>query len=290
MELENEEWSLPMSFITGQEGIFSPEGNRIYFQNEDIHYLEKNDSSWGNLQTLPVEINTDNSEYYATVSKNGNLYYSRSLTQGNSKIFTTNEENFNSTTQLNGAVNEYNAYHPFVAQDESFIIFNSSNRPDSYGEADLYISFKNQNGIFDEPINLGNIINSEYSDICPTLSPDGKYLFFTRLGFEDSNWTGKVYWVRADFINQLKPISINKNYLEKHVHIYPNPVKDRLFVSSDCYGKISIKLINCSGKVLLFDDNFRSQYIDLNNYKSGIYILEISTNKSVFYEKFLKIN
>ena len=49
---------------------------------------------------------------------------------------------------------------PVIARDESYLIF-SSNRPgskDSYG--DLYISFRDENGSWTEPMNLGDRVNT----------------------------------------------------------------------------------------------------------------------------------
>jgi len=136
---------------------------------------------------------------------NGNLYYSRSLSQGNPKILISNKSNLSNSKELNSSINDYDVYHPYISKDDSFLILNSVTRPDSYGNADLYISYRNSNSHFGEPINLGNLINSSDADICSTLSPDGKYLFFTRLAYdEENNWTGKLFWVSTDIITNLQ--------------------------------------------------------------------------------------
>lgn len=59
------------------------------------------------------------------------------------------------------------------------IVFFSSDRPEGYGGKDLYISFKNKKGQWEEAINLGEEINGPYDEITPFLSNDGKTLYFS---------------------------------------------------------------------------------------------------------------
>ena len=47
---------------------------------------------------------------------------------------------------------------------------------------------------------MGKAINSSGFDFYPMLSPDGKYLFFTR----NINRNGDIYWVDSKIIEELK--------------------------------------------------------------------------------------
>lgn len=90
---------------------------------------------------------------------------------------------------------------PYIAPDESFLIFTSYNRPDGLGDGDLYISF-NQNGHWTAPKNLGAPINSSALDFCPNRSPDGKYFFFTsERGFADKPLTKPLIY--DQFLRQI---------------------------------------------------------------------------------------
>jgi hypothetical protein len=73
----------------------------------------------------------------------------------------------------------------YVAPDESFLIFTAIGRPDEivgvhpeYTRGDLYISFR-RNGVWSPAQSLGSNINSAAADFAPSVSPDGKYFFFT---------------------------------------------------------------------------------------------------------------
>jgi len=69
-------------------------------------------------------------------------------------------------------------FDPFIAPDESYIIF-ASDRPDGFGGGDLHVSFRQDDGTWGEAINLGSTINSPQTDFCPSVTKDGKYLFFS---------------------------------------------------------------------------------------------------------------
>jgi hypothetical protein len=64
----------------------------------------------------------------------------------------------------------------------------------------LVVSFKKDDGKWTEPASLGPTVNSPSMDLCPLLSPDGKYLFFlSQRGGENQAW-----WVEAGIIEKLR--------------------------------------------------------------------------------------
>jgi Tol biopolymer transport system component len=95
---------------------------------------------------------------------------------------------------------EYHEVDAFVAPDESYMIF-CSDRPGGYGKADFYVSFRKKDGSWTVPVNLGDKINSPFSEYIPSVSPDGKYFFFTT----DKTGQRDIYWVDAKIIRSLKP-------------------------------------------------------------------------------------
>ncbi len=84
-------------------------------------------------------------------------------------------------------------YTPFVSSDESFLLF-SSNRPRIGDKEDmhLYVSFRTGR-TWSTPARL-----FEIQGRFPSISPDGKYLFFCG---DDGN----VYWVDAGVVEALRP-------------------------------------------------------------------------------------
>jgi hypothetical protein len=79
--------------------------------------------------------------------------------------------------------------------NEEYVVLRS-NRPGGFGNGDLYVSFADGKGGWTALMNLGATINtSDWEDV-PSLSPDNKYLFFSRNTSGDSN----IYWVSTQVI------------------------------------------------------------------------------------------
>lgn len=127
-------------------------------------------------------INSEVSEYYPTLTldskefvftrrvKNFNedFYGSRLLPDGKWSKARPLEGNIN--TALNeGAQN--------ISQDGQWLIFTGCNLPDGLGSCDLYISYQTNEG-WSTPENLGYIVNTEYWESAPSLSPDKRDLYF----------------------------------------------------------------------------------------------------------------
>ena len=57
-----------------------------------------------------------------------------------------------------------------------------------------------ESGTWTQAKNMGTRVNSESGEICPSVSLDGKFFFFTgrRRGNAD------IYWMTADIIEELK--------------------------------------------------------------------------------------
>lgn len=105
---------------------------------------------------------------------------------------------------VNKKINTGKSFHPFIAPDESYLIFDSK-REDGFGDSDIYISYRQENGEWGEPINFGNKINTEAWEASASVTPDGKYLFFNRNMGSDSYENVDIFWIDARVIETLKP-------------------------------------------------------------------------------------
>jgi Tol biopolymer transport system component len=90
---------------------------------------------------------------------------------------------------------------PFIAADESYLLFSSNRRSPNTEAGDLYVCFRRADGNWTNPISLGEPYNTDRQERFPAVSPDGKYLFFTRwiLGYNQD-----VFWVSAKIIDRLR--------------------------------------------------------------------------------------
>ncbi len=154
------------------------------------------------LRTIGTPINSEYDEYYVSLSNEGTLYFASNRPGGHGSfdIYRSPFANGQHTTpeNLGPAINtEYLEQDPFIALDESYLIFTVADGTDGFGKGDMYISFRKEDSTWTKAKNMGNVLNSDSFDFCPIVSPDGKYFFFTR--------GGDIYWVASVIIEALRP-------------------------------------------------------------------------------------
>jgi len=164
----------------------------------DLASVQKQQNGWSKPVLLPI--NSDGIDTWPSRADNGDLYFF-SNRNGQHDIYSSSivDGKYVQPENLGATINsEFSETDPQIAADESYLIF-CSNRTDSLGAYDLYVSFADEDKQWGEPINLGNAVNSKEDDNRPYLTPDGKYLFFTRLVNEQLD----LFWVSTEYIRNL---------------------------------------------------------------------------------------
>jgi len=81
-------------------------------------------------------------------------------------------------------------------------------------------------------------------------------------------------------------LSSNSFNLDKTVVVYPNPVKDILYLQLNNFSTIqSVKIYDLKGKIILEDKN---NIINVSNLAKGLYIVKIATKEGEFTKKIIK--
>ena len=220
-KLVGENWTKPKVLLSHDtyslnDPYLSPDENKLYLisnkalesdeikEDYDIWYIERENNKWNpKLIRASPNINTHKNEYYMSFTETGKIYFSsnRGASKNRQHDFNIYSAEFKSRTfqkpkLLSDSINT-RAYEAdvFVSPDESFIIF-CSIREEGYGQGDLYISFKDDYDNWSKAKNMGSVINTEGHELCPFVTQDGKYFFYT------SNQD--IYWVDAAIINSHK--------------------------------------------------------------------------------------
>jgi hypothetical protein len=194
-----------LTYETGNTAFFT--AARPSYPPADIWMSERIDAGWSEPTRLEAPISSEADEFEVAISRNGTLYFSsaREGGQGDLDIYRARlvDGEYPTVENLGPPINTSSGDDlPYIAPDESYLIF-ASDRPGGLGHRDLYISYQ-VDGSWTEPKNLGQPINSEYWDIYPSISPDGKYLFFTRRTAWQATEDSDIYWVSAGFIDRLR--------------------------------------------------------------------------------------
>jgi outer membrane protein OmpA-like peptidoglycan-associated protein len=66
-----------------------------------------------------------------------------------------------------------------ISADGNYFFFTGCSRPDGYGDCDIYYSYKQSDGSWSKPQNIGPPINTPSWESQPSISPDGKDLYFS---------------------------------------------------------------------------------------------------------------
>ncbi|BBM00132.1 PD40 domain-containing protein [Microbulbifer sp. GL-2] len=179
-------------------GFISPDGNTMHDGNQ---YRERIDGDWSELKSLG-SVFEKISIMSLTVSNNGTYVFDERDRVGTLRYSRIVDGEREAPRPFGKEINtgKWTA-HPFIALDESYIIWDSERRG-GFGGVDLYISFREKDGSWGAAINFGDKINTSGADSGAKVTPDGKYLFFNRqISADDYD----VYWVDAQIIETLRP-------------------------------------------------------------------------------------
>jgi len=132
-----------------------------------------------NVRPFGKKINTSNSEYLPqfTLDDETFIFTRRVFDQEDLFIATKSEDGYETEAmdEVNTLLNE--GAHTLSA-DGSLLIFTHCNTKIGFGGCDLYRSRRRSNGTWSKPANMGKSINSEHWDAQPSLSADGRTLYF----------------------------------------------------------------------------------------------------------------
>lgn len=215
-KFENNKWTAPkkVNFTKGTvsdefSAFVSLSGERIYFSTYDpkfhlkIWYVNRLKDSWSDAILLDSPINDEN-VIISGEAKNGDLFY---INESKGKMYYA--PNRNGDFPEGYEVEIAYGSQGFISPSQDFLLVEAHKENDETKDKDVYVYFKDEGGAWSKPINLGKAVNSGYREGSPTLTSDGKYLFFNRYDEESGN--PNIYWVSTEIIHKLK-----MDYLKTH--------------------------------------------------------------------------
>ena len=182
--------------------------NRSNYQ-EDFYISILSDTGWMTPFNAGEPLNTTQNEGAQTLSSNGNYMYFTACDRpgglGSCDLYFSANNNgkwsipYNLGSPVNTASWEST---PSISADGNMLFFSSS-RAGGAGGKDLWYSIMNEKGTWNEPVNMGNKINTDGDEMSPFIHFDGRSLYFSSNGRpgmggldiyltrmkEDSSWT-----------------------------------------------------------------------------------------------------
>lgn len=165
------------SLVPSESSVVPKIDKEIEQLNFVIASLE--DQSDINLRRFGDVINTENSEYLPqfTIDDETFIFTRRFFNQEDLFIAIKTESGYETAAieEINTLLNE--GAHTLSA-DGSLLIFTHCNKKTGFGGCDLYRSRRRGDGTWSKPANMGKNINTRHWDAQPSLSADGRTLYF----------------------------------------------------------------------------------------------------------------
>jgi hypothetical protein len=162
--------------------------NRISPFQEDLLYTRNIDGKWTTPRNIIPDLGfgEEKGNYATSLSNDGReLYIYRRGADYDGSIFVTKrieEDKWSNIKKLNDNINtKYWESHATVSHDGKKLYF-TSNRKDSYGGLDIYVSERDSADAWKPARNLGTVINTPYNEESPFFGKDDKTLFFSSRG------------------------------------------------------------------------------------------------------------
>jgi Tol biopolymer transport system component len=198
------------------EPFVTPDNKRVYFQTGKVVegellmftlYADRTGDGWSEakdpgepfnpMKTMHVSSTADGTIYTTDISGGGSFQTNKGpVRQGNERLGVIRpvDGKYEKLETLGPPLDrEPKSQHPWIAPDESFIVYTVV-RPGQSPSNFLVFASRNKDGSWAEPrhLDLGRAAGQ------PFVSPDGKYLFFT----SGERGKGDIYWVDASVLKR----------------------------------------------------------------------------------------
>jgi len=224
---------LPLLEMSGKKLYFTSLERNGSKTSEDIYYSDWDESKkqWSQAQSLS-DINTEFPEAAISLSMDGSTIilfgnFSDQLGLGDIFYSELTKDGWTKAKAFPQPINSEFFEADLVYTPNRKAVLFTSDRPndlfkrrpkdqfslgDTWGNTDIYISFLNEKGEYNKPINLGSTINTAFAERTPYLHSDGKTLYFSSNGHNGFGDLDIFKSVRLDetWTKWSKPVNVGR--------------------------------------------------------------------------------
>jgi len=156
-----------------------------YWETIDlIFFTWKEDGKWRKPLNITNMVGSNGDCYTSAIAPDGKTLYFVKIDYYDSDFYYSTYEDgiWNPMQKMSNRINSSELETSLFISDDGNTLLFSSNRSGGVGKLDIYISYKEDNGNWSKPENLGQTINTPFDDEAPFLSGDGNLLFFSSKG------------------------------------------------------------------------------------------------------------
>ncbi len=190
--------------------VVSGDGTTMVFMTklpfyEAVFMSKRRGDNWSRPINITPQIMSDGDQFVTGISSDGNTLLFAREDVFDSDIYISKFENgqWGKSKPIGKPINSrFWESHASFSGDGNTIYF-TSNRSGGLGGMDIYTSTKLEDDSWGEPVNLGELVNTDLNEDSPFVTQDGKTLYFSSQGhrnmggydffainFSDSGWGG----------------------------------------------------------------------------------------------------
>ena len=240
--------------------LISPDGMTLYFSRrnhpenhggakdfQDIwvsHYIN---SDWSEPVNLEAPINNKKTNSLCSITSDGKYAL---LLDGYKQVKTPLAQAYNSPSGWGPPEDliiqdflNISPFYDFYYHEQSKVILIAIDNGRGNGEQDLHVSFRQKNGDYSRPKNLGKLINTKTADFAPFLAADGKTLYFASFGHDGLGGSDFYVSYRLDdsWMKWTVPKNLGSTINSEHDENYLSVTGDFTYVYFESYPTGSVE-------------------------------------------------
>lgn len=220
--------------------------HQLEFEEDFYVSYKTSGGRWEQAERMGAPLNSHGNEGAQSLSPDGKVLYfticNRSDGLGSCDIYRSERTGNRWSMPVNLGIKVNSGSwdsQPSISSDGKTLYFASA-RSGGYGKMDIWKTTRDDEGGWSSPINLGDSINTEHSEMSPFIHPDGKTLYFTSSGHPGMGGMDIFYSVMDNNGNWSKPKNmgypINTNNDEGFLIV--NAQGNKAYFSSDKLGGV----------------------------------------------------
>lgn len=200
----------------------------------DIYYSDFAENTFSELNELDyTDVNTKYWETHCTMTPDGQTMYFVSERPGGYggrdiyRIVRLPNGDWSRAQNMGPTINTpYDEDSPYIDINNKTLYF-GSNGPNSMGGFDIFVSFKDDEGVWSDPVNMGAPINSTGDDLFYTTTIDGLRGYLT--SFRKGGYGEKdIYEIQNDYLGNYPFSTLRGSFISLHDEDVPDDMTVKL--------------------------------------------------------------
>jgi outer membrane protein OmpA-like peptidoglycan-associated protein/tetratricopeptide (TPR) repeat protein len=196
-------------------------------------------NKWSNPDNITPDIQSDGDQFPCFISNDKKTLLLAKQDNFNSDIYISHFDGkiWSQSLPLNKEINsKYWESHACLSPDGKVLFF-TSNRPQSIGGTDIFVSELKKPDEWGTPVNIGNTINTTFNEETPFISDDGKTLYFSSQGHENIGGYDIFFSTKDENGNWSKPVNLGYPINTPGDDLFYVPVHDKFIAYQAKYLK-----------------------------------------------------